>query len=180
MCRGIREAKFTWAGSKYRPRNKIRTLAWASLQASPVSKSYPVLFQLLEWGALACLSRLITNVMNVSKEAMRGISFSLSLYLFLSIMIMDCIYFLDGSRGGGDQKVAGEAADGARGGLLGGLQIWAFIFCCRCFVFFCVFCFNVVCFKLVVKQLSIVPDTVSRSEGLTHREDAPEHGHTHF
>lgn len=26
---GIRRAKFTWAGSKYRTRNKIRTLAWA-------------------------------------------------------------------------------------------------------------------------------------------------------
>lgn len=50
---------------------------------------------------------------------MRGISFSLSLYLFLSIMIMDCIYFLDGSRGikrwrAKQQRVRGDCEEGCR------------------------------------------------------------------
>lgn len=63
-----------------------------------VTSSLPgpkVLFRQLKGGTLPIV--LVTTVMNVSKEAMRGISFSLSLYLFLSIMIMDCIYVLCGS-----------------------------------------------------------------------------------
>lgn len=51
---------------------------------------------------------LLTTVMNVSKEAMRTISFPLSLYLFVSIMIMDGVYSLRGSAAGsgpGDQEV---------------------------------------------------------------------------
>lgn len=143
MCRGIREAKFTWVGSKYRPRNKIRTLAWALLQASPGPKVLPGLVPSTEVRRSACLSCSSQNVMNVSKEATRGISFSLPLYLFLSIMIMDRVYFLDGSR-----EIKRWRAKRQRR-LRGGLQERGFVpllLCCFVFVFL-----------RVSKQLSSVP-----------------------
>lgn len=55
MRRGIREAKFTWVGSKYRHKNKIRTLAWASLQGSAIFQVSPGLVSSAEVRQAPCL-----------------------------------------------------------------------------------------------------------------------------
>lgn len=148
----IRKAKFTWVWSKYRPGNKIRTLVWALLQASPGRKVLPTFSC---WSQAPCLPiLLITNVMNVSKEAMRGISFSVSLYLFFSIMIMDCIYFLDGS-----QRIKRWRAKRQTewGDCKWGLQKCAFVFCCCGFVF-------AQFFLCISKQINSMPGSVRHSK----------------
>lgn len=127
MCRGIREAKFTWVGSKYRLRNKIRTLAWVSLQASLVLKSHPVLFQPLNCGALSAYPA----HHNCDECVKRSDARNFIPFVLVSLLVYNYnglhLFFQCES---GDHEVAGDATDASRR-----RAAEIFILSCCCFAF---------------------------------------------
>lgn len=137
MCRGTREAKFTWVGSKYRPANKIRTLAWASLQASPVSESFPVLFEPLKCGALPAYPA----HHNCDECVKRSDARHFILFVLVSLLVYNdngLHLFSPMDVGRGDQEVAGGGRSGRRseGRLRGGAaEMSLHILFCFCVVF---------------------------------------------